>query len=578
MKLNGAQLVCRLLERQGIPTISGIPGGANLPLYDALYESPIRHILARHEQGAGFIAHGMARVSGRAAVCLGTSGPGATNLLTAIADAKLDSVPLVAITGQVPTALMGTDAFQEVDTYSLTLPITKHNFLVTEVEELLSVIPRAFEIAESGRPGPVVIDIPKDILQRELEVASWPEPGGRLAPEPCTPTALRPLAELIARAERPVLYIGGGVAAAGCGAAVRELARRMDAPIAATLMALGEVPSEEPRFLGMLGMHAAPSTNFILDEADLLIAIGARFDDRATGKAVEFCKHATIAHIDIDPSELGKIKPTNFTLAADAAQALRALLPQVPMQSRPAWCARVETLRAEYPLPAPEPGAFHPLEFCRWLGALLPRDVIVTTDVGQHQMWMAQGYPFCTPRSWLTSGGLGTMGFGLPAAIGAALEAPERTVVCVSGDGSILMNIQELATLAELGLNVKTIILNNAQYGLVRQQQALFYGGRFSASRYATPDFAAAARAFGVEGVDLPAQMGTTERLMALAHALETPGPCVINFALPSEQDVLPMVPPGGANREMVGYARRASPSAAAPMTPASLPSAAGTI
>ncbi len=554
MKLNGAQIICRLLERQGIHTLSGIPGGANLPLYDALHESAIAHILARHEQGAGFIAHGMARVTGRAAVCLGTSGPGATNLLTAIADAKLDSVPLVAITGQVPTALLGTDAFQEVDTYALTLPITKHNFLVMRTEELLEIVPRAFEIAQSGRPGPVVIDIPKDVLLGEIEVEQWPEPGAALPSEPCTPEEITRLAQMIARAERPVLYIGGGVIASEAGALVLELAERIGAPMASTLMGLGAIPAKHPLSLGMLGMHGARSTNQVLDEADLLIAIGVRFDDRATGKATEFCKHATIAHIDIDPSEIGKIKPANLAIVADARQVLRDVLPSLPARECAGWRERVQDLKKRYPLTLESRGeTFHPLDFCKMLGKLLPKDAILTTDVGQHQMWMAQGYPFSEPRTWLTSGGLGTMGFGLPAAIGAALAAPGRRVVCVTGDGSILMNIQELVTLAELNLDVTTIILNNAHLGMVRQQQELFYNGRYSASRFASqPDFAAAARAFGIKAFDLDDTCEPCELFAKLSEAVSTPGPVLVNLAIHQHENVFPMVPPGAANREMI--------------------------
>jgi len=525
-------------------------------LYDALHESRIVHVLARHEQGAGFIAQGMARVTGRAAVCLGTSGPGATNLVTAIADAKLDSIPLVAITGQVPRALLGTDAFQEVDTFAMTLPITKHNFMVMETRDLLTVIPRAFEIAESGRPGPVVVDIPKDVLTGVVEVEEWPEPGRGTPLQTCDEGAIARLAEMIGAAERPVFYIGGGVIASNAGTEVLALAERIGAPIASTLMALGAVPARHPASLGMLGMHAARSTNMILDEADLLIAVGARFDDRATGKAAEFCKHALIAHIDIDPSEIGKIKPANLAINADAGVALKALLRYFPAsytQRRTAWMERVAELKARYPLQMQGAGAFHPLEFCRLLGELLPDDAIITTDVGQHQMWMAQGYPFRQARTWLTSGGLGTMGFGLPAAIGAALAEPGRRVVCVSGDGSILMNIQELVTLTELNLNVTTIVLNNAHLGMVRQQQELFYGGRYSQSRFhAQPDLAAAARAFGVRGYRVDSDAGRECVEQVLRQALAEPGPSLVDLEIHEHEMVYPMVPPGAANREMI--------------------------
>ena len=552
MKFNGAQIICKLHERQGIEVLSGIPGGAILPLYDALYESPIRHILARHEQGAGFIAQGMARVTGKAAVCLGTSGPGATNLLTAIADAKLDSVPLVAITGQVATSLLRTDAFQEVDTFGLTLPITKHSFMVMHTEELLTVIPRAFEIAQSGRPGPVVVDVPKDVFLGVCDVEAWPEPGVGAQPEGCSAADVARMAALIAKAKRPVIYIGGGVIGANAGELVLELAQRIGAPVTSTLMGLGAVPCDHPLALGMLGMHGAPSTNYIMDEADLLVAIGARFDDRATGLAAKFCQHAEIIHIEIDPCELDKIKPANIAVAGDAGAVLRQLLPAIAQQERTEWLCRVQELKASHPLVIPKcTNSIHPLEFCKTLGELLPADAIVSTDVGQHQMWMAQGYPVRRPRTFLTSGGLGTMGFGLPAALGGALAFPERRTVCVSGDGSILMNVQELATLAELNLDVTVIILNNNRLGMVRQQQELFYGKRYAASIFERqPDFAALARAFGIRAYDLE---GCTDIASALKEAFAQPGPCLINLPIDPEENVYPIVPPGAANTDMLG-------------------------
>ena len=552
MKFNGAQIICKLLERQGIRTLSGIPGGAILPLYDALHDSPIRHILARHEQGAGFIAQGMARASGQAAVCLGTSGPGATNLLTAIADAKLDSTPLVAITGQVARSLLRTDAFQEVDTFGLTLPITKHSFMVMDTKDLLEVIPKAFEIAQSGRPGPVVVDVPKDVFLGICDVETWPEPGKARPAAGCPEETIARMAALIAKAQRPVLYIGGGVIGANAGGLVLELARRIGAPVASTLMGLGAVPCDDPLALGMLGMHGAPYTNFLMDEADLLIAIGARFDDRATGHAKRFCEHAEIIHIEIDPCEIDKIKPSSISAAGDAGAVLCQLLAAAPPQERPAWLKRVAELKATHPLVIPkrEKGV-HPLEFCRILGELLPPDAIVSTDVGQHQMWMAQGYPVRQPRTFLTSGGLGTMGFGLPAAIGGALALPERRTVCVSGDGSILMNIQELATLAELDLDVTVIVLNNNRLGMVRQQQELFYGKRYAASIFERqPDFAALARAFGLRAYDFT---GVADLRCALQEALAQPGPCLINLPIDPDENVFPIVPPGAANVEMLG-------------------------
>jgi acetolactate synthase-1/2/3 large subunit len=558
MKATGAELLMRLLERQGITIVAGIPGGASLPLYDALRASTIRHVLARHEQGAAFIAQGMARATGSPAVCFGTSGPGATNLLTGIADAKLDSIPLIAVTGQVPRGMIGTDAFQEVDTYGLTVPITKHNYLARSAGELLEVIPDAFRIATSGRPGPVVIDVPKDVQTETVEFDRFPEPGRPDPPPALDATAIAKAAELLNAAERPVLLVGAGIIASGAAPALRRLAESAHIPVAATLLGLGVLPDEHPLFLGMVGMHAAPFTNLVLEECDLLIGLGIRFDDRATGKASEFCPRARIVHIDIDPSELGKIKQPTLGLVADVGAALRALLPLVTSRIRPAWRSRVSALRAAHALATP--GADDPYEpygIVRHIAALAGPDAIVTSDVGQHQMWAAQVFPFSRPRQWLTSGGLGTMGFGLPAAIGAALALPDRRVVCFTGDGSLLMNVQELATATEEQADVKIILLNNAHLGLVRQQQQLFYGGRYHASRFhAEPDFAAIARGFGIEAYDL----GTTaEPHAALARALGTPGPCLVNVPIRRDANVYPMVPPGAANREMIAGASHAS-------------------
>ncbi len=562
MEATGAQIITMLLERHGIRYIPGIPGGANLPLYDALRASSIQHILARHEQGGGFIAQGIARSTGRTAVCFATSGPGATNLLTAIADAKLDSVPLVAITGQVPLRMVGTDAFQEIDTYGLTIPISKHNYLARSAEELLEILPEAFRIAASGRPGPVVIDVPKDVQNQKVQFDRLPDPLP-LEPLPVpTPEAIRAALELIERARRPVILIGAGVVNAQAGPAVIQLAEKLSAPIASTLHGLGAVPSNHPAMLGMVGMHGAKSTNLILHEADLLIALGMRFDDRATGKAEEFCPQAAILHVDIDRSELGKIKTPSVAVQADVGMFLRVILDELPpARSRSEWLARVEHLRDQYPLDTP--GANDPLQpygAVLQTARILEKDPpIVVTDVGQHQMWTAQAFPFSFNRQWLTSGGLGTMGFGLPAAIGAALANPHKTVVCFSGDGSLLMNIQEFATAAELGVNVKVILMNNAHLGLVRQQQELFYGGRYHASRFeAQPDFVAIARAFGVAGYDLGS---TSDPLDLLEQALLAEGPCLVNVPIPETMNVLPMVPPGAPNTQMIEGGTYASAS-----------------
>ncbi|SDH66561.1 acetolactate synthase large subunit [Propionivibrio dicarboxylicus] len=551
--LSGAEIVVRLLERQGIRRVAGIPGGAILPFYDALSQSTrIEHILARHEQGGGFMAQGMARVTGEAAVCIATSGPGAANLLTAVADAKLDSIPLVAITGQVASSLIGTDAFQEVDTYGLSIPITKHNFLVGSARELLEVIPKAFSLAVSGRPGPVLVDIPKDVQNERIVVESWPAPGGRLAAPAPEPEPIAQAAALINAARRPVLYLGGGVIHSGASAEALRLAETAQLPTVMTLMALGAMPVDHPLSLGMLGMHAARCTNLVLEECDLLIAVGARFDDRATGKVAEFCPGAKIIHVDIDHSELDKIKTAHVGIRGDVAAVLERLLPQVEAAERADWHARVAELKAAYPLQMPgldDPRS--PYGLIRAVAEAVGDSATVATDVGQHQMWVAQAYPLRRPRQWLTSGGLGTMGFGLPTAIGAALAEPERTVVCFSGDGSILMNIQELATAAEEGVNVKVVLMNNATLGLVFQQQTLFYGKRIFSSKFkGVPDFVKVAEGFGWQTCDLD---HADDPGAALRQALATPGPMLIHVGIDRHEQVLPMVAPGGANKNMIG-------------------------
>ena len=552
MPYRGADLIVRLLEQHGITHVSGMPGGANLPLYDALTQSSITHILARHEQGAGFIAQGMARATGQPAVCVGTSGPGATNLLTAIADAKMDSIPLIAITGQVPRSMIGTDAFQEVDTYGLTLPITKHNFLVHTAADLLEIIPAAFRIATSGRPGPVAIDVPKDVQSELVDVPHWPMPGKAAVPPEIDPRQIDDLIDLVRTAERPILYAGGGIMAAGASAVLRHVVEAACLPTTATLMGLGAIPSDHPLFLGMLGMHAARFTNLALEECDLLIAAGARFDDRATGKIEQFCPQARVVHIDLDASELGKLSQPLLRIHADVGDVLHALLPKLPALQRTAWLDRLAELRTCFPLLMP---AAHdprsPYGLLLHTAQAVDDAVIVTTDVGQHQMWVAQAYPIRRPRQFLTSAGLGSMGFGLPAAIGAAIACPERLVLCFTGDGSLLINLQELATAVEQGVRVKVVLMNNRHLGLVRQQQELFYGGRFSACELSvTPDFVALARAFGMPAWDLDMARYPAATLQ---EALQAPGPGLIHVSIPCTENVYPMVPPGGANRTMIG-------------------------
>lgn len=550
-RFTGAQLIVHLLERQGITIVAGIPGGTVLPLYDALSQSTqIRHVLARHEQGAGFIAQGMARTQGKPAVCMACSGPGATNLVTAIADARLDSIPLICITGQVPSSMIGTDAFQEVDTYGISIPITKHNYLVRDISDLPQVISDAFRIAQSGRPGPVWIDIPKDVQTAEIEIDVLPEPGDRSPAPEFSAESVRDAAAMINAAKRPVLYLGGG--AINAAVEIRQFAEKANLPTTMTLMALGMLPKAHPLSLGMLGMHGARSTNFILQEADLLIVMGARFDDRAIGKTEQFCPNAKIIHVDIDRAELGKIKQPHVAIQGDVAEVLAQLIPQTDAAERADWRQLVADLQREFPGAIPTEG--DPL--CHYglinaVAACVDDSAIITTDVGQHQMWTAQAYPLNRPRQWLTSGGLGTMGFGLPAAVGAALANPDRKVICFSGDGSLMMNIQEMATAAENQLDVKIILMNNEALGLVHQQQSLFYKqGVFAATYPGMINFMQIAAGFGLHTCDLNAE---EDAHAALQAAISRPGPALIHVRIDPEQKVYPMVPPGAANTEMVG-------------------------
>ncbi|OGR40043.1 MAG: acetolactate synthase, large subunit, biosynthetic type [Desulfovibrionales bacterium GWA2_65_9] len=567
---NGAELVIRLLERQGVKRIPGIPGGANLPLYDALGASrSIRHILARHEQGAGFMAQGMARTTGQPAVFFATSGPGATNTLTAIADAKLDSVPIICITGQVPSQLIGTDAFQEVDIYGMSLPVTKHNFLVRSVAELAHVIPEAFRIASPGRPGPVLIDIPKDVQTARIRLSELPEPAQPDPVEAPDVLALSQAAQMICAAKRPILLLGGGVASSGASSVARKLAEAASLPVTMSLLGLGALPDAHPLNLGMLGMHGTRAANILLEECDLLLVAGARLDDRATGRLERFCSEAKLIHIDIDQSELDKLKLAHLAITADVGAALAGLLPLVQAEAgqiggqcegRGPWLARVAQCKAENP--SQFPGLDNPLTpygLVRCTGELLASSefssegegAIVVTDVGQHQMRAAQAYPDLKPRAWLTSGGLGTMGFGLPAAIGAALANPARRVVCFSGDGSLQMNIQELATAAETGANVTVVLADNGGLGLVQQQQDLFYGRRIFASDYRVRiDFVKIAEGFGVRALDLNLSRAP---LSDLERALKREGPCLVRVPVAAEDNVYPIVPPGAANIDMIG-------------------------
>ena len=550
-ELSGAQLLIELLERQGVSCIAGVPGGANLPMYDALASSDIKHVLARNEQGAGFIAQGMSRVTGKAQVCFASSGPGATNLITAVADAHLDSVPLIAITGQVPQAMIGTDAFQEIDTFGLMLPVTKHNYLVRSAEELLEVIPKAFELALSGRPGPVSIDVPKDVQNEKISVAELPAAGIRL-PDPTVSEAdVDEMLNHIQSAKRPVLMIGGGIVYANATEDLRSFAQQLDIPAVQTFMGLGVLPSDHPLSLGMLGMHGAPFTNLILEECDLLVGLGVRFDDRATGKVAAFCPQAKVVHVDIDNSEIGKVLEPVQSIVADVGSVLRMANDRLQPQTNNHWRQRVKALKSRHPLQLDgREEMFRPYGAIAAVAELVDDAANITTDVGQHQMWVAQAYPFNRPRQWISSGGLGTMGFGLPAAIGMALAAPDTLTICFSGDGSLMMNIQEFATAAEHNLNLKVIVLNNNHLGLVRQQQTLFYNKNLSAVKFEQrTDFPAVAAAMGMSGLDLSECENPRE---ALKQALFKPGPCLINIPISETEMVFPMVAPGGANKDMI--------------------------
>ena len=571
MKYNGAEIVIKLLENQGVEYISGIPGGFNLPIYDALYKSKIKHILARHEQGAGFIAQGISRTTDTAGVCFATSGPGATNLLTAIADAKLDSIPLVAITGQVPLSAIGTDAFQEVDAYGLTIPITKHNFLVRNIHDLFTIIPEAFRIALEGRPGPVLVDIPKNIQTQVIELETFPNSAYSQSNRSETEnyddsinndninkcnkkifkrSTLECMAELINNSHRPIIYAGGGVIRANASKELCEFAKKNSLPVTLSLMGLGAFPSDDILNLGMLGMHGAPYTNYLMNEADLILAFGIRFDDRATGNIQKFCPNASIIHVDIDPSEINKVKNSNLSMVADIKEFLKEMIPLINNKTRLSWIKRVGCFKEKYPLPSYE-NPLHPANIIPYIASKVPSDTIISTDVGEHQMWTAQRYPFKNPKTLLTSGGLGTMGFGLPVAIGASLVNTDKTILCFSGDGSILMNIQELATLADFNLNVKVIILTNHHLGLVRQQQNLFYNEHYIASQFiSNPDFATIAKGFGINSCDLATE---NDPLKKLDEILSKSGPWVINIPIEECENVLPMVAPGKSNLEMIG-------------------------
>jgi acetolactate synthase I/II/III large subunit len=557
--MRGADRLIQALEAEDVDTVFGIPGGASLPIHHALDASPIRHVLVRHEAAAGHAAEGYAKSTGRVGVALVTSGPGATNLVTAIADAQMDSVPTVFITAQVSSALRGTNAFQECDVIGMTLPLVKHSIAIESPDEVARSIHEAFLVASTGRPGPVVVDVPSDVSKSPARPGNE-RPSLHGYRTRVTPHAkqLRTAAAAIAAARRPVLYAGGGVVHASASGELRRLASLSAMPVTTTLMALGAFPSRDPQWLGMLGMHGTRPANWAMDEADLIVAVGARFDDRVTGQLSSFAQRAKIVHVDVDAAEIGKNVPVHVPVVGDARRALDGIADALESLSPDAgrldaWWERIDGWRAAHPPRAAAHGddVIDPEATLDALDALLGGDAIVTTDVGQHQMWAANRLRFDRPRRWLTSGGLGTMGFGLPAAIGAQAAFPDATVVCVSGDGSLLMNVQELATVAESGLPVKIVMLDNAGLGMVRQQQDMFYGGRRAASALGGAlDWELVARGFGVavRSVDDPGLVDD-----ALAETLAESGPALLRVGIAPDENCLPMFVPGGPAREMIG-------------------------
>jgi acetolactate synthase-1/2/3 large subunit len=543
----GARLVVEALEREGVTHLFGYPGGAIMPVYDALTgSSQLQHILVRHEQAAALAADAYGRVTGRPGVCIATSGPGATNLVTGIANAFLDSVPMVAITGQVASPLMGTDAFQEVDIFGITLPIVKHSFIVRSTAEIPRVFAEAFHIARSGRPGPVLIDLPKDMSA----LAAVPEPFETPAPdiEPLDEAAIAAANAEIAEARRPVLYFGGGVAIARAERALREFAGRSGIPSVATLKGLGGIPTDEPSFLGMLGMHGTRAANVAIDGCDLLICVGARFDDRATGKLDSFAPRARVVHIDGDAAEIGKLRRAEIGIAGDISAILDALTGQPDCADWREQCAAQKLLWATR-YDAPGNGIFAPA-LLKQLSEAAGDDAIFTCDVGQHQMWVAQHCRFSRPQAHLTSAGLGTMGYGVPAGMGALLADPTATVITVSGDGSFMMNIQELATLRRYRLPLKIVLIDNSQLGMVRQWQELFFEENFSEIDLSdNPDFAEVAHSFGIEAFTIDHR---SEVDGAIRRLLETPGPILCHVRIDPRENVWPLVPPNSSNVQML--------------------------
>ncbi len=560
MVLTGAQILMECLKREGVDLIFGFPGGAVIDIYDELPKHPIRHILVRHEQAAVHAADGFARASGKVGVCLVTSGPGATNTVTGIATAYMDSIPLVVITGQVPTQLIGNDAFQEADIVGITRPCTKHNYLVKNVADLAATIKQAFYIARTGRPGPVLIDLPKDVVKATTEF-SYPETISIRSYNPnVNPNRkqLRKAAELIAQSRQPVIYAGGGVVSSDSAEELTRLAETLHIPVTTTLMGLGAFPGDHPLWLGMLGMHGTYTANMAINNCDLLISVGARFDDRVTGRVNAFAARAKIIHIDIDPTSISKNVVVDVPIVADCKQGLAGLAEEAAKIGGVEWKAKHEPwntslteMRAAYPLSYVKNGpTIKPQWVVEKIFELSKGEAIIATEVGQNQMWAAQFYTYRKPRTLLTSGGLGTMGYGFPAAIGAQFAFPDKLVIDIAGDGSIQMNIQELATAVSYNVPVKIVILNNGFLGMVRQWQELFYKKNYCATcLHTNPDFVALAKAYGAEGflVEKPEDLEAT-----LLAAFAYPGPVIVDVRVEPEENVAPMVPAGASLSEML--------------------------
>ena len=548
-------MILAALEKEGVEIIFGFPGGAVLPLYDQLYDAPIKHLLVRHEQAAVHAADGYARVTGRPGVVFATSGPGATNLVTGIANAYMDSVPLVLITGQVASAFIGTDAFQEADITGITLPITKHSYLVKDIEELPGVLAEAFYIASTGRQGPVLIDIPKDVFDQEAPF---------IYNQKCDIAGYKPTYEghagqisravkAIRDARRPVIFGGGGLIRSGASAALRELAEKARIPIVLSLMGLGAYPGDGELFLGMPGMHGSVTANYALTEADLIIATGVRFDDRVTGKLEFFANNAKIVHIDIDPAEIGKNVTIDVPIVGDVRLVLNEILRKLHPGNTVKWLKQIESWQNEYPMPTGSNSVGNTLKpqfVIRELSRLSGENTIVATDVGQHQMWSAQHFVIREPRAFITSGGLGTMGYGFPAAIGAKLAAPDKKVICITGDGSFQMNIQELATAVYNKIDITIALINNGCLGMVRQWQDIFYEKRYSHTSMAgSPDFVRVAEAYGAKGLRASDEKTATA---AITQAMTEKGPVLIDFVVDPEENVYPMVAPNRPINEII--------------------------